>query len=714
MASVFEKYPNLPGFATEFKDGGLQVRTETIPPGTESILFLGTAVDGPVGEPIAVNPNNVELIFGGSTTPTGIPNGATLVKAFHEAWQAGCRDIRLMRITGETAKATIKGAPIARSVETTVVKSLGVAPGNAETTFTLHANIEDVDKDSVIVIADGYDLPTSAYEVIDSPAGTPATVKLFADQVSIGVNIAITYKTNNGATVTESGEVDKNGRVIAPWVTAGTDTTFQLGITAKPETFHLYADGVEVPKAGYTLDAGNTAVTIKPGKVPKGAQLEASFVHAKITTEEFQVKLESIFAGAVYNQTKVKIEEVFDTNNKVIGKKVVITKPESKKAQVTEKDLEYFSLDYPTLGQLVQAINGDPRNNVVRASVANRHADLKMVDLQSATPFTGGSDGLDVSKQELYEILGGHRDVNGVLAEPGIYHLLENYTVDIIVPLGVYADDALPGKYDNFAAQLALACAVISHQNSATIGMIATSSPDEAGLAAIQAHVEKLLSRNNDYFMRDHAGNILKDSQGNPIDLGRFVQIVVGPDIVLNSTRLGTYAENSVAAYAGFVSQLPAQSSPTNKILPFARGLRFSYSNSQLDKLTEARYVTFKLKNNGQNVAVVDAPTAAQPNSDYRRISTIRVVKEVVNQVREVCDPYVGEPNEIPQRNAMSAAIAKRLDKLVEAGVIVDYDFVVIVTPQMQLMGEAQIELTIIPPQELRRITTIVALRPSL
>jgi len=86
----------------------------------------------------------------------------------------------------------------------------------------------------------------------------------------------------------------------------------------------------------------------------------------------------------------------------------------------------------------------------------------------------------------------------------------------------------------------------------------------------------------------------------------------------------------------------------------------------------------------------------------------------VVNQVREVCDPYVGEPNEIPQRNAMSAAIAKRLDKLVEEGVIVDYDFVVIATPQMQLMGEAQIELTIVPPQELRRITTIVALRPSL
>ena len=147
MASVFEKYPNLPGFATEFKDGGLQVRTETIPPGTESILFLGTAVDGPVGEPIAVNPNNVELIFGGSTTPTGIPNGATLVKAFHEAWQAGCRDIRLMRITGKTAEATIKGAPIARSVETTVVKNLGVAPGNAETEFILNA--EDIDVTSL-------------------------------------------------------------------------------------------------------------------------------------------------------------------------------------------------------------------------------------------------------------------------------------------------------------------------------------------------------------------------------------------------------------------------------------------------------------------------------------------------------------------------------------------------------------------------------------
>lgn len=716
MASVFEQYPNLPGFATEFKDGGLQVRTETPEPGTDSVLLLGTAVDGPVGEPVAVDPNTVELVFGGSTFPTGISNGSTLVKAFYEAWQGGSRDIRLMRITGGQAVALLKGGSISRSVETTVSKNLGLAPGNGVVAFDLNANVIDVD--SVIVNANGYDLNPDAYTVTNGvEGGTPvkAKVELKADVVDAGASVYIAYTYGEGVdqkTVTENGT--KNGDEITYWVATGAEKVFPLGQTAQDGSFHLYANGIELMPTAYTLSVAKDSVTLKAGVVEKNAELEATFINAIVTSEEFQVKLESIFAGAVYNQAQVKVEVLKDSNEDVIGTQISITKPDSKKSQITEPPLTYSSVDYPTLGQLVQAINSDSRNNIIRASVPNRHYVLKTTDLKTTTPFTGGGDGINVGKQELFNTLGGHRDTSGLLIDPGVYHLLENYTVDTIVPLGVYADDKLPGKYDNFASQLALACAVISHRNHATSGVIATSSPDESGLAAVQAHVEKLLATKNDYFMRDRAGNILKDSEGRNIDLGRFISVVAGPDVILNNNRTGTYADNSASGYAGFVAQLPAQSGPTNKIVAYGKALRFSYSNSQLDKLTEARYVTFRYKNNGVDVAVVDGPTAAQPTSDYRRISTTRVVKEVVNELRDVCDPYIGEPNEVPQRNAMSAAISKRLGQLVEAGVIVDYDFIIVATPQMQLMGEAQIELTVVPPQELRKITTIMTLRPSL
>jgi hypothetical protein len=713
MASVFEKYPNLPGFMSEFKDGGLQVRTEVNPPQTESVLLLGTAVDGPVGEPVAVDATTVELVFGRPTFANGLSNGSTLVKGFYEAYNAGCRDIRLLRITGSDSSALVKGASVTNTVQTPISEVIGTASGNAVTTFTLNKNV--ITMGTVSVNAEGVDLPTSAFTVTNGTVGSPgtqATVLLKVNVTNAGAAIYITY-TDADATYTENGHVALTTPfAVTNYVAGGAAQSLPIVETPKAGTLKVYANGIELAAAAYAFASPN--IVVQPGYADKESILLATFISEASVTEEPAIKLESIFGGSLYNQAVVTITDVLDSGSQVIGKKVVITKPEAKKGQLGEAPLSYSSLDYPSFLLMAQAINGDLNNNIVRASVAKHNEGVLTSTLALATVFTGGADGIAATKQNIYDALGGVRDGAGNLTTPGVYHLLENYTVDAIIPLEIYADDVLLGLYDNFAYQLALACAVISYRNNAVIGYIATSSPDEAGLAAVQARVDALLARKNDYFMRDRVGNILKDSEGMNIDLGRFIQVVAGPDNVLVSQRLGTYAQNSVAAYGGFVSQLAAQSSPTNKVLAYSRGLRFSYSNAQLDKLTEARYVTFKLKNNGANVAVTDAPTAAQATSDYRRLTTIRVVKESVNQLRVVCDPYLGEPNETPQRNAMSAAISKRLDLLKQNGVIVAYDFNVVVTPQMQLMGEAQIELTVVPPQELRRITTIVTLRPSL
>lgn len=710
MASVFQKYPNLPGFVTEFKDGGLQVRREPTPPGTESVLLIGTALDGPIGEPVAVDATTVEEIFGKAVDANGSFNGATLVKGFYEAYQAGCRDIRLLRATGSTSKAYLKGKTISRSVEKTVTDQLGLAPGNKEQTLTLSTHV--IDENSLIVQVNGYELAKgTSYILVNGAEGAEkAKIVLARDIVDPNLPIQVTYRDKNGNVVTENGELNTNGQ-FKQWLTEGVEIQFSLSQSAKPDAFYLYADGVEVARKKYKLTDGNKRVIIEAGALKKGAQIEANYINAEMMSEKPEIKLESMFGGSVYNQTQLFIEEIKDSNHKVIGKKIILKKPASKKQQMAEKDMEFTSTQYPTLRLLVQAINEHPDNNIVRATVSNRFAEVKTFDLNEVVGFSGGSDGLNPTKKEMYEILGGKRDGDGNLVEPGIYHLLENYKVDIIVPLGVYADDVLPGKYDNFAYQLALACAVISYQNSATMGVIATSSPDEAGLLAVQQHVEKLLASKNDYFMRDRSGNILKDQDGNPIDLGRYIQVVAGPDLVLGNLRFGSYADNSPASYAGFLSALAPQSSPTNKVMPFVRGLRFSYSNAQLDKLTQARYVTYMYKNNGQNIGVVDAPTAAQPTSDYRRVSTLRAIKSAINRVRQVSDPFLGDPIETPQRNALSAAIAKELDRATEAGEIMAYDFNIVATEEMKLMNEIMVELTIVPPQELRRITVVVNLR---
>lgn len=106
--SLGNLYPNLPGMLIEFKDGGSALRFEKTDASTDSLLLLGTAVDGPIMEPVAVDYKSAELIFGSDTDSNNVPNGATLVHAFKQAYEAGCRDIRLMRISGSKASTVIQ------------------------------------------------------------------------------------------------------------------------------------------------------------------------------------------------------------------------------------------------------------------------------------------------------------------------------------------------------------------------------------------------------------------------------------------------------------------------------------------------------------------------------------------------------------------------------------------------------------------------------
>jgi hypothetical protein len=716
-------YPNLPGILAEFKDGGLALRQDPNPPATDSILLLGTAIDGPILEPVAVDAATVELLFGKAINPNGTPNGSTLVKAFEQAYAAGSRDIRVMRVTGEKALGSIKGASTTFNNDKAHSEVLGAAPGNVDSTFKLNQAI--IDTASVQLQAGGVDLVATQYSVTQGTAESApgagdavmATVTLFADNVDAGTEVFITYSyVDNGSTITVRENAFLNAGVAEYYVAEGADQAFPLAHVPKAGSENLYANGVLLPGTAFDIVAATKELVLHPGFAQLGDTLELSYLYIESVTEEPVIKIESVYGGYLYNETTAEVKNLTNAGGSVIGKQVVFTKPASKKAQINEAAITLSSIDFPTFGLFVQAVNSHPINNVVRLTTAKRFENISLnsLQVQPATNLTGGDNGVSVSKQALFEALGGVRDINGYIVEPGAYQLLENYTVDTVVPIGVFADDELPGKYDNFAYQLALACAVMSHRGSATLGIISTSTPEETGLKAVDEHVKHLLSLNMDFFMKDRQGNDILDSQGKKIDLGRYISVLAGPDLVLGSGRFGMYAANSPAVYAGMVSTMPVQSAPTNKQVPSALGLRFNFSNSQLDALTAKRFVTFKGKRNGEVVAVTDAMTAAQADSDYRRLVTYRVVKEAVNEVRDVTDPYIGEPNEVQQRNAMSAAISKRLDKMKENGAIVDYDFQVIATPEMQLLGQAQIELTIVPPMELRQVTVVVSLRATL
>ena len=700
-AEVLERYPHLGGIRVELKDGNLVLRNDPTPPPTQSILLLGTATDGPYMQPTAVDAETAELIFGKVVDDRGRPNGATLLLGFEEAWGEGARDIRLMRISGKTAEAKISA--MSRTVVRYLLHSKEVGPvaGNLEATFNLsHLAVDG----TVQVMANG--VPVDSGKVTVDNSGQFSVVTLAADAVDAGAQIAISYRYFDGSQevpITEWGEEDLDG-TITPWVAQGQDQDFTLDhipVLSGHDFVVRIKSGAVLPSEAYTL-SGQT-LTLRPGFAPMGSTLEVRYTYAKTETVTPEITVRGIFPGSVYNGVKVRVLHE-GINDRVLE----IEKPASKRSYSAEAPLRYSSARYPLLRDLVNAVNEDSANNVVRLVVSDEHLNASTNELQVTTSdvvLTGGDDELLLTKDELYNRL--HE----------AYQMLENYTVDYIVPLGVYADDQLADPNKNFAEQLALICAIISYYHHPTQGIIATTSPADATLQAVEAHVQKLLAFPNRYVMKDTSGNELTDSEGKPYDLGRYINVLAGPDRNFVHSRLGRYSANSAAAYAGFLSQLPPQSSPMNKPVVRDLGLRFTYSNRQRDALTAARYVTYKLRGQGtlaQVTAIEDAPTAALPGSDFAREAVVRQVNEAIRRYRLAAEPFLGEPPTLANQNALDTALSKVDDELVNVdGVLERVSHRLIVTPLQRLLGEAEVELEMVPAGELRVIRMRVTLRPA-
>lgn len=772
MANFGNLYPNLPGMLIEFKDGGSALRFDNDDVVTDSVLYLGTAIDGPVMEPVAVDINTAELVFGSDVKQNGVPNGSNLIHAFKQAYAAGCRDIRLMRISGENAVGTISAPSEKVTSRERVDEDLGIIQGNDLCTFTLAGT--NIDPSTVTVYAKGlqlnsgfkYDPLTNEVELAKGAcdAGSSISIKYeFTDVVSAAANnftvntskeivlpktpisTTVVVKDSTSAVIPSSDYTVANNRITfttlstvnsgdvlevtydynqtgygtesgsgsTPFMAATSDQVVIL--TNKPvvnSTVLYIEEGKILDTSAFSVDVQNKTVKIKKEKFKKGEKISVSYYIEHDVTVNKEIKLESVFAGSVYNSGTVEVNNITDSTGTIIGKAVKITKPVSKQG-TGEMPQIYTSFDFPTFGDLVDAINEN--NSVYKASTDTPLAYTEDLNISNSY-FVGGDDGLNLTKDQIFERLSGLRDQNGYILKKGAYQLLENYQTDWVVPVGVYADDKLADRHQDFAYELALFCAVVSARNKTTFGAIAMKENKDTTLAGIQDYAKYLANFNNLYLLRDSTGAILKNDQGEPFDIGNYISVVAGPEPYFNHKTNALRAANPAVMYAAFNTNLQAQSAPTNKRLEGSTGIKYSFSNAQLDAIVGNRLVVFgtKYARNGKSLAgcyIIDGPTSARPESEYGRLTTNKVMRVVADNIREVCEPFIGEPNNIEERNALSAAISKRLDILIERGVIIDYSFNLISTAIDQLLGQARLELGIFAPQELRKITTVMGLK---
>jgi hypothetical protein len=859
--AITNLYPNLPGHLVEFKDGGMQLRETAVTGNSKSLLILGTAIDGPVNEPVAIDVENVQKLFGDDVNSNGVPNGATLTKYARQAYKAGFNDIRCMRVTGSSASATIETNSSTVTELQEFISEFN-AKGNKKYTVTLDMSSVPSGKYGAIKKEDIAIIHPTAGSEIANTFNIPNEVVISANQVPARGDITIDYKIqvvdpstltskdtdeeinsllldadtntwnvkapftitdmymynldgltpgaattdNHGVPVaadnlvaitTVAGEiyyatlilkdVDGNTKTIenatldtnnvltvecteiADPAEMATKTTYTLEYIAYTEIESstvvsqdaLYVpqeitlDDDKIPVTGeeiylydstganvvsklsdangvLTYDSTTNKVIVDLSKVPNviplgyitmGALLKVVYNYETTTTVTESITFRSIYGGEVYNEASVAVDLITDEAGNA-GRLITLTKPSSKRYSDSEAALAFSSFDYPTFGLLRDAIANHSLNNVFEAVTDYEDAPTDSIPVGNENSivvnFTGGTSGVSPTNDEMFVALSGKRNSEGYLTERGAYQVLENYNVDYIYVAGVYADSKVSPSIskNSFHYELALLCAVLTYRTKMVHGYIDVKPNTNTTLIGIQNYVEKLLTYDNTHYMKDNDGNIIYDENNNPMDIGWYTSAVVGPEPICVSPTLGNYYGSPAIAYAALNANLKAQSAPTNKSLPGCTGMRYKFSNKQLNELTANRFVTFKLKNEGVTNSskipyVVDGCTCGASTSDYARITTVKVVTRCVDEVREVADPFIGEPNTVEQRNALAALISKRLTYLKDQGVIQYFEFEISATVEQVLIGECSIALTLVAPQELRKITTVVALRAT-
>lgn len=202
-------------------------------------------------------------------------------------------------------------------------------------------------------------------------------------------------------------------------------------------------------------------------------------------------------------------------------------------------------------------------------------------------------------------------------------------------------------------------------------------------------------------------GEQQKDRNEHLVDIGKYISVVGAQAILANPTRDTSYIATGASVYSGFVSVLVANSAPTNKLQPGVR-LPFKISLAKLDLLAGKRYVMFQDKSKG--IVVSDAPTAARRDSDYQRLSTIRIVKAVIDGMRSAGDPFLGEGITGGRLAALETALTQVLVRLQKAEFITAFQLAITSTPTQRIQGKADVELVLVPAFELRQLTVNISL----
>jgi len=319
------------------------------------------------------------------------------------------------------------------------------------------------------------------------------------------------------------------------------------------------------------------------------------------------------------------------------------------------------------------------------------------MDLTSAMSLSGGSNGTNLSTETMYREL------------QKTFESLVNFPADIVTLTGAYFDDYVKvfneytgvEEYKNAGIHKLFAEYLynLSQNVSETIGVMALR-PLTGNLTAksINEYYERLIEVK--YSDPTRPANVMAatgDYKTKHLVVTAFEPIVNYPVSTV------PYSTTGEAIYTGILMSLKPNETPINQRLK-VQGMRYLFTNEQLIKLAEKRYTVVKfLPNFGFRIAA--DPTLAPYGSDYSMLSTLMEVFEVSNGIRNLAQRYLGSKNTEAIRTSLQQQIDKYLANVVNAGVVSRAYAVVRTDSNKIILGELDIDLTIVPAFEIRTIT---------
>lgn len=149
-------------------------------------------------------------------------------------------------------------------------------------------------------------------------------------------------------------------------------------------------------------------------------------------------------------------------------------------------------------------------------------------------------------------------------------------------------------------------------------------------------------------------GTVLTDSAQYPIDLGKYLSVVVAQVVMKGSD---TTLFSGSATYGGVISKLIVGDGTTNNAVAGVYDA-ISLESSQEKALNKAGYVFFKTRSNG--LTVFNGVLATRNSSDFQFVGTSVVLNQITTELGEVSDSYLGKGIDGVLLTGMHTAIDSR------------------------------------------------------